>query len=538
LRELWLVPAVALTLTLIAPRIGDRRFRAVEDRASDFARSRWAIPAVGLLAIAFRLALLPILPVPQRSLHDENSLLLAADTFAHGRLTNPPHPLWIFFDTFHVLQHPTYASKYLPGSAAPLALGQLLGHPWLGSLLGLAAVCMAVTWMLRGWFSTAWALLGGVLFLFGVGLFSFWIDGYYGGAIPAIGAALVLGAYPRIAASLRVRDALWMGAGAALLATSRPLEGFVFCVPIAIALPVELFARRSHSIDLVARRVVLPVFAVLGATGLFLAYYDWRVTGDPLLLPWTLYHREYYNYPVFAWQDPGPPLHYDNPQFECYFLHWQRESWAPWGERSWKTAAIWWRTFLGVTLTIPLIALPWALRERRIRLVAIQFALCAAALLSVAWYQPHYAAPLAATLYVLIVGSMIALRRWKLRGRAIGVFVTRLVMVLALDWVLVLAAGAAWVPEDWAADRARFVRSLEAKPGRHLVIVHYQPDHDCGHEWVYNAADIDRARIVWAREIPGHELAPLLDYYRDRSIWRLEADAEPPRLSLVTSPGR
>jgi hypothetical protein len=75
----------------------------------------------GAIALSLRVLLTLLLPLPKPAVHDESSYLLAADTFSHGRLTNPTHPMWIHFETFHDLSHPTYASMYPAGQGLFLA---------------------------------------------------------------------------------------------------------------------------------------------------------------------------------------------------------------------------------------------------------------------------------------------------------------------------------------------------------------------------------------------------------------------------------
>jgi hypothetical protein len=64
----------------------------------------------------------------------------------------------------HVLQQPTYASKYPPAQGLVLALGQVLcDQPIVGVWLSGALASAAICWMLLGCLRPRWAALGGVL---------------------------------------------------------------------------------------------------------------------------------------------------------------------------------------------------------------------------------------------------------------------------------------------------------------------------------------------------------------------------------------
>jgi hypothetical protein len=87
-------------------------------------------------------------------------------------------------------------------------------------------------------------------------------------------------------------------------------------------------------------------------------------------------------------------------------------------------------------------------------------------------------------------------------------------------------------------ERAKVLRQLQQFPGPQLVIVVYGPRHNFFREWVYNSAEIDGAKVLWARDMGNTGNQELLNYFKDRKVWRVNADASPPRLESYGIPAR
>jgi hypothetical protein len=531
---------VALAMIFLRPPAGDSGFQRVECWFKRLARRKnLAVAVTGLTVLGIRVAIIPVVGIPQPQWHDEFSYLLAADTFAHGRLANPSHPMWRHFETFHVIQTPTYSSIYPPAQGLLLAVGEEIGNPWIGQLLITAAMCAAICWMLQGWLPPAWALFGGLLAALRLGILSYWMNGYWSAPVVALGGALVLGALPRLMRHPQAGKALWMALGIVILADSRPYEGLVLCLPVAVVLLVHLV--REHRPAPAIRGVVMPIAVVLIVAATATGYFYYRVTGSPFRMTYEIDHVQYGGPPYFLFQSERPQPGYrhaalrDFYQYELEdyrrarslggFLHVLR-----------FRAMLLWTFYLGPALTVPLVAFPWVIRDRRMRIPLAIGAVFVAGLLLETWMLPHYAAPATALLYLLLVQSLrhLATSRWKGHptGRALvrAVFAVGCVMV-----VLRVTAIATHTPieQHWPPgnlERAGILRLLQNTPGQHLVLVRYQPTHYLATEWVYNGADVDHAKVVWARAMDPQSDAELLRYFADRHAWMLDADDAPPHL--------
>jgi hypothetical protein len=187
--------------------------------------------------------------------------------------------------------------------------------------------------------------------------------------------------------------------------------------------------------------------------------------------------------------------------------------------------------FTPPALMLAWLGVPGALADPQVRRAAAILASVALPLLAWVWLWPHYLAPCASLIVLLVAAGFRRMYRWRIGRRAVGRWLVAGAVLsqgaVALYIACIPAKGSV---SGWNAERARILTELQARPGKHLVLVAYQPNHHLHHEWVFNAADIDGAKVIWARMMDGPSNQTLLNYFRDRHVWYLEADQQRPEV--------
>ncbi|MCA9035386.1 MAG: hypothetical protein KDA91_09655 [Planctomycetaceae bacterium] len=509
-------------------------------------------------------------PVP--TLHDEFSYLLAADTYAGGRCTNATHPMWPHFESMHVLQQPSYASKYPPAQGLFLALGQiLLGTPLAGVWLSTSAAVASIVWMLHVWFDRRWSIIGGCLALTHSGLMLSWGQTYMGGAPAVVGAALLLGGWKLWGEQFTWKSGVLAAAGLAILANSRPFEGLLVSLPVLISVAHTLFRRQPIRLSMSRGIQLIPGSLLLILVLLGMATYNKYVTGNMLNLPYALHSKMYMTGPLFVFQQPPQPApEYRHEMLKEFHTDWETNAWqAQRSLASFLRVKFHYFSMAMMVLLSPVLGLLILYSVRRhsstgrstgdghrnaeagasgttsfgtglsrgqliVLLSSLGLLLFGSSM--AVWLYSHYLSPVLPVFFLLGVAGLRRLEVELPSPRVPNVSALAILLQSILFGVAVLRLVVG-DHKGWQYDRQEVADSLNARDGQHLVVVQYATGHSPHEEWVYNRADIDASKIVWARDMGTDANTALLRYFAGRHVWYLRPDSEPENRLTRAIPG-
>lgn len=495
---------------------------------------RWAARqprvAYGLpLGLTVLLGLLPVVVrggMPLAKSHDEFSILLAADTYLHGRWVNPTPAGWEHFESVHINVVPAYCSKYQPGMGLMLAMGRLLGHPYLGMLLAMGLASLSTTWMFRAWLPVVWALSASLLVA--CIITTSWSDGYFAGGPLALAAGAVLVRYFLTAreCALRSLDALLLTFCLVTFFWTRPFEGGIAAALLGV--PILVFAVRLQGWSVV--RLVPVALLVLLPVGWMQLSLNQAATGSYTRLPYVEHEAQYGMTPLFLVTPPRENVpafrHVELKRFQESMFSWYQMQRSP----NWLRAMLFklgtgWNFFFSLLWLLPLATLPEWWRMRPVRyLFLCWMGLYVVLTFGTTWFLNHYAAPLVPAWAVVVMTSCRLVSRFQFRGYPWGRFIVILLMLTtAVQAVMERNLVTYYDRDGWAAVRQQKERQLAT--GKHLVFMTYGPKHDTGQEWVYNSSEINNQAVIWVRSMGADADRHLMKLYPGRQYWQLQADS-------------
>jgi hypothetical protein len=389
--------------------------------------------------------------------------------------------------------------------------------------------------MLRGWVAPGWALAGGLLAVAEFGPLNEWMNIYWGGAVSAAAGCLVFGALPRLRGAATRRNAALLGVGLGIHLLTRPFESIFLWIAAAAFLLPEW--RRLARLAPIAALAVLPALALM----LFHAH---AVTGSWTTIPYAESRYQYGVPTTFTFQPVPVPHNQLTTQQRLTYegqaaVHGDEPDTVGRFASRWATRLRFYRFFLLAPLYLALPFFLLRLREPRFVWVAATILLFTLGTTFYPYFFPQYVAAIACLLLLAAIAGLERLSRISPEGARVLLCLAAAhflffygIHAMGNDRVfLSMARFESWDFVNFGdpEGRAAVNRQLAEIPGKKLVFVRYGPEHQF-HEWLHNAAEIDRAPVVMALDL-GSDNEMLRKYYPDRSVWLLEPDAKPVRLA-------
>lgn len=489
--------------------------------------------------------------MPYPEIMDEFSNLLGAYTFAEGRLTNTTHPMWQFFETFHVFHIPSYQSKFPPANALFMALGIIIGgHPIIGVWVSYAVAVGALCWMLQSLVPNKWALAGALGAAFQGRMMQEWGLEYWGGAASLLGGAFLFGALARLLKKPHAGYTILMTLGLLLLANHRPFEGFITAlIPTALLLWLMFLFMQRHQFGLkpqlqMLTRFILPGLLFFGAGVYAMLYYNMAVTGNYLSLPYTFYGPQYEMATPFIFKTHEAP-EFRHEIFKIYAeLDYRLALSSPfslWGLFTEWLYKMWfyWRFYFSIVFTLPLIAFLISKKNTadKISLTIVSVLLISVIVNTYAW--PHYISPIAPLFAYMVLRGMMQfsiLQRY-VKQYIYASFKFTIIAFVILYLPLTLLAHIRQSRNALSKQKELIENRLKADGLKHIIMVRYSHEHNVLRDWVYNGADLENGPVLWAREMmPPEKNKEILGYYTDRKFWLFEPDKDPELLTPYELP--
>jgi hypothetical protein len=420
-----------------------------------------------------------------------------------------------------------------------LALGWLIGSPRIGVILSGALASVATAWMLRARMSWRWSLIGGAIAILLPTVYE-WTQNFWGGCVAMTGGALFVGAMLRAESALlrrarvgAIRIGVLAGAGLAILANSRPFEGVLLAVIVGVLLLVRLLRKQRFTLNRLIPFVGGSAI-VLAPVAIWMGYYNYRVTGDALRMPYAVHAQQYMVAPVFWWQPLQAPST-DIPhiagfhrQFE--FREYERQTtFAGFFENAWrKVRMVQWMCFWPLIYYPALIGGWFAFRRWR----SARFALVVPAILFIAhisstpWLRAHYLAPVVPLWIMFVVYAIRGIARIRFVPREITISMAEALIIGSTVFALHTNILAAIDRREVGDPRGIVLDALKKVPGRHIIFVDYAPGPQNEFEWVSNGADLVDAPVLWVHSRQTEQDMQLVEQYPDRNVWFLRIENE------------